>query len=74
VRIPPTNCPTCNSVQTFVPRERVAGGRIERYITCTMCRTTTILDSSTVDEIRERRKQTRLRNRTIRRTPSDLIA
>lgn len=75
MRIPPTNCPSCNSLQRFAPRERVEGGRIVRYIVCSMCRTETVLDTLTVDEVRARRTRTRLRNRAIRHSPiRDLIA
>jgi hypothetical protein len=40
-----------------------------------MCRTETVLDTLTVDEVRARRTRTRLRNRAIRHSPiRDLIA
>ena len=50
VRSPPTNCPACEALNPFKPRQRPVNDKhIEVYIRCTTCNWQQILRVSTVE-------------------------
>lgn len=50
MRSPPTNCPACEAVQPFRPRQRpVNDNHIEVFIRCPTCNWESILRVSTVE-------------------------
>ena len=50
VKLPPTNCPMCEALGPFRPRQRpIEDDKIEVYIRCTTCNWTQVLRVSTLE-------------------------
>jgi hypothetical protein len=54
------NCPRCNSLQAFIPRERkTKNNAFETYIKCYMCKWESVLDVTTDVKIAAQRRRKR---------------
>lgn len=67
MRLPKANCPNCNSIQRFSPKERLVGDTIEIFIYCFACRTETLVEKFPASEQRKRQREATQRNRRLRR-------
>jgi hypothetical protein len=66
MKIPSTNCPNCNSVQRFYPRDKIEGETIVKFICCLMCKEEFVIDEYPRNQKNNRKKATIIRNRNIR--------
>lgn len=58
MKLLPTNCPNCNSLQSFSPRRRENEGSVIFYIVCKMCRWETDIERMDSKDVRATRKTT----------------
>ena len=66
MRLPPANCPACNSLQRLARHERQIGNSIQVYTRCSACRSEFVLEVLTVEEKRQRQRAERERRHALR--------
>jgi len=66
-KIQSTNCPNCNSIQKFAPKERVEKDVIVKFISCNMCREEIVIDTYLQTNKKSVRRASIIRNRKSRR-------
>lgn len=65
-----TNCPNCNSLQTFAVKKDVLGeNKAEIYIACNMCRWKAVLFEGTEEQVKLKQDIDTLRGKTLRGDP-----